>query len=45
MTVDLVREDMGLPAVQHTGRWKSPEMVARYTWKELAQHNRMANGE
>lgn len=41
-TVDLVRGDISLAAVQQAGRWKSPSMVQHYSRKELAQRNGMA---
>ena len=41
-TVDMVREDISLAAVQQAGRWKSPSMVQHYSRQELAQRNGMA---
>ena len=30
MAVDLARRGVGLPALQHEGRWSNPEMIRRY---------------
>ena len=34
---DMVRYKEQMPAIMAAGRWKSPEMVARYTGKESAR--------
>ena len=36
---DMIRYGIELPAVMQAGRWRSPEMVARYTSRLTARHS------